>query len=133
MPDSTRHIGLSLGADICWPLAFEGILQQSKLKLALGKEVVSFACERTTLEPFALEQGCKYDLVVDRLTHWFHLQREWIKKAVLMDGLYVYNNPWSVQSYEKHSTYAAMIALGMPIPATVMVPQKNYVPGRGNR
>ena len=29
----TRNIGLSLGADICWPLAFEQILADSKLKL----------------------------------------------------------------------------------------------------
>ena len=126
MPSVTRHIGLSLGADICWPLAFEQILADAKLELKLGKDVVSFACERTTIEPFALKPGCKYDLVVDRLTHWMAIQREWIKKCVLMDGLYVYNNPWSVQSYEKHSTYAAMTALGMPVPATLMVPQKNY-------
>ncbi|MBL8749714.1 MAG: hypothetical protein JNK78_11180 [Planctomycetes bacterium] len=128
MPAVTRHIGLSLGADICWPLAFEQILADAKLSLKVGKDVVDFTCERTSIEPFALEAGCKYDLVVDRLTHWFTIQREWIKKCVLMDGLYVYNNPWSVQSYEKHSTYCAMTALGMPIPKTLMVPQKNYEP-----
>ncbi|MFY9343219.1 MAG: hypothetical protein WAT39_12055 [Planctomycetota bacterium] len=126
MPAVTRHIGLSLGADICWPLAFEQILADSKLELKLGRDVVRFACERTTLEPFPLQAGCKYDVVVDRLTHWLHLQREWIKKSILMDGLYVYNNPWSVQSYEKHSSYCAMLALGMPIPPTLMVPQKHY-------
>ena len=128
MPAVTRHIGLSLGADICWPLAFEQILADSKLELKLGKDVVSFACERVTIEPFALAKGCKYDLVVDRLTHWLAIQREWIKKSILMDDLYVYNNPWSVQSYEKHSSYCAMLALGMPVPATTMVPQKNYEP-----
>ena len=79
MPAVTRHIGLSLGADICWPLAFEQILADAKLELKVGKDVVKFACERTTLEPYMLQQGCKYDLVVDRLTHWFALQREWIK------------------------------------------------------
>lgn len=128
MPAVTRHIGLSLGADICWPLAFEQILADAKLSLKVGKDVVDFTCERTSIEPFALKAGCKYDLVVDRLTHWFTIQREWIKKCVLMDGLYVYNNPWSVQSYEKHSTYCAMTALGMPIPDTLMIPQKNYEP-----
>jgi len=128
MPDVTRHIGLSLGADICWPLAFEQILADSRLALNLGRDVVRFACERVALEPFDLQQKCRYDVVVDRLTHWFALQREWIKKSVLMDGLYVYNNPWSVQSCEKHTTYCAMLALGMPIPRTLMVPQKNYAP-----
>jgi hypothetical protein len=128
MPAATRHIGLSLGADICWPLAFEQILADSKLALKVGKDVISFACERTTIEPFLLQKGCKYDLVVDRLTHWMAIQREWLTKCVLLDDLYVYNNPWSVQSYEKHSTYCAMTALGMPIPPTLMVPQKNYEP-----
>lgn len=126
MPAVTRNIGLSLGADICWPLAFEQILADSKLSLKVGKDVIDFACERVGLEPFALEKGCKYDVVVDRLTHWFTLQREWIKKGVLMDDLYVYNNPWSVQSYEKHTSYCAMTALGMPVPKTVMLPQKSY-------
>ncbi|MFK7739643.1 MAG: RimK family alpha-L-glutamate ligase [Planctomycetota bacterium] len=126
MPAVTRNIGLSLGADICWPLAFEQILADSKLSLKLGKDVVNFACERVPLEPFALQKGCKYDVVVDRLTHWFKLQREWIKKGVLMDDLYVYNNPWSVQSYEKHTSYCAMLALGMPVPDTAMLPQKDY-------
>ena len=126
MPSVTRNIGLSLGADICWPLAFEQILADSKLDLKIGKDAITFATERVSIEPFALKPGCKYDLVVDRLTHWFTIQREWIKKCVLMDGLYVYNNPWSVQSYEKHSTYCAMTALGMPIPDTLMIPQKNY-------
>lgn len=126
MPTVTRHIGLSLGADLCWPIAFEEILAASKLSLKVGSDTVQFHCERMTLEPFSLDAPCKYDLVVDRLTHWFNLRREWIKKAVLMDGLYVYNNPWSVQSYEKHSTYCAMMALGMPIPKTLMVPQKHY-------
>ncbi|MEY4831378.1 MAG: hypothetical protein RLZZ562_3174 [Planctomycetota bacterium] len=126
MPSVTRNIGLSLGADICWPLAFEGILGAAKLQVKSGNDSVSFQVERMPLEPFSLQAPCKYDLVVDRLTHWFPLRREWIKKSILMDGLYVYNNPWSVQSCEKHTTYSAMMALGMPIPPTLMAPQKHY-------
>ena len=58
-----------------------------------------------TIEPFDLKQPVSYDVVIDRLTHWYHTSREWIKKAVLMDGLYVFNNPWSVQSMEKQTSY----------------------------
>jgi len=129
MSEVTRRIGLSLGADICWPIAFEEILAASKLEVQVGGDRVRFACERMNLRPFSLREPCPYDLVIDRLTHWFALRREWIKKSVLMDGLYVFNNPWSVQSQEKHSSYCAMMALGMPIPDTVMVPQKTYEPG----
>ena len=75
--------------------------------------------------------GCKYDLVVDRLTHWYHTSREWIKKAIVIDDLYVFNNPWAIQSNEKHTTYCAMMRLGMPIPETWMIPPKAYEPNAG--
>jgi hypothetical protein len=45
-----------------------------------------------------------------------------------MDGLYVFNNPWSIQANEKHSSYCAMMALGLPIPETWMIPPKEYEP-----
>ena len=119
MAMANRRIGLSLGADICWPICYEEIVK----RLNVGIDV-----ERVTIEPFDLRQPCKYDVVLDRLTHWYHPSREWIKKAILMDGLYVLNNPWSVQSMEKQTTYCAMMHLGMPIPDTWLVPPKSYEP-----
>jgi len=128
MPEVTRRIGLSLGADICWPLCYEHIVKKLDLKIPWQGDTVRIEVDRVTIEPFDLRQPCKYDMVLDRLTHWYHTSREWIKKAVLMDGLYVLNNPWAVQSMEKHTTYCAMMQLGMPIPDTWMVPPKSYEP-----
>jgi hypothetical protein len=91
-------------------------------------DTLEFQVERVTIEPFDLKQEVKYDVVVDRLTHWYHTSREWIKKGIVMNDLYVFNNPWSVQSNEKHTSYAAMMKLGMPIPETWMVPPKGYEP-----
>jgi hypothetical protein len=122
----TRRIGLSLGADICWPLCFEEIVRRLDLTVPVGKDKVRFEVDRVTIEPFDLRQPCRYDVVLDRVTHWYHTSREWIKKAVLLDDLYVLNNPWAIQSMEKHSTYAAMMRLGMPIPETWMIPAKDY-------
>jgi hypothetical protein len=124
MADVTRNIGLSLGADLCWPACYEEIIDRLDLALPLGEDTVRFATERVTIEPYSLRQPCNYDLVVDRLTHWFHTSREWIKKAVIMDGLYVLTNPWAIQSMEKHTSYAAMMKLGFPIPETWMVPPR---------
>ena len=128
MANVTRRIGLSLGADLCWPICFEEILKRLRLSLPLDGDRVDFAVERVSIEPFDLRQPCRYDLVIDRLTHWFPLTREWIKKSVLMDGLYVFNNPWTVQSMEKSTTYAAMMHLGLPVPETWLVPPKSYEP-----
>jgi hypothetical protein len=124
----TKKIGLSLGADICWPICFEQVIRDLDLRVESGEDEIRVEVERLTIEPFDLSQPCRYDVVIDRLTHWYHLSREWIKKAVLMDGLYVFNNPWSLQSMEKHTSYCAMMRLGLPVPDTWMVPPKEYEP-----
>ncbi len=126
MADITRRIGLSLGADLCWPRCFEGILKRWNPTLKIGGDNMRFEVDRVTIEPFDLRGPVKYDVVLDRLTHWYANTREWIKKGVLMDDLYVLNNPWSVQSMEKQTSYCAMMRLGMPIPDTWLVPPKEY-------
>ena len=94
------------------------------LALPIGSDTVKFQVERVQIEPFNLRHPTKYDVVLDRLTHWLSPSREWIKKAVIMDGLYVLNNPWSVQAMEKQTSYCAMMRLGLPIPETWMIPPK---------
>lgn len=128
MANVTRRIGLSLGADLCWPKCYEEILNRMDLKVQNEGDEIRFEIDRVTIEPYNLNQECKYDLVIDRLTHWYHTSREWIKKSILMDDLYVYNNPWSIQSMEKQTTYCAMMKLGLPVPETWMVPPKSYEP-----
>ncbi|MCB9779888.1 MAG: hypothetical protein H6742_15085 [Alphaproteobacteria bacterium] len=119
-----RLIGLSLGADLCWPAAFEEILEAMDLTVDLGDGPVSFSTERVVIEPFDLQYQPRYDVVLDRITHWYHISREWVKKIALMDGVYVLNNPWAIQSVEKHTSYCAMMRLGFPIPQTWMIPPK---------
>lgn len=126
METVTRNIGLSLGADLCWPASYEAILAKLDLKLPVNGKNVTFKVERVTVEPYDLEYKPKYDLVLDRLTHWFFTSREWMKKITLMDGVYAFNNPWSIQANEKHTSYAAMLKLGYPIPKTWMIPPKDY-------
>jgi len=122
----TRHIGLSLGADICWPICYEVLLKKLDLAIPHGRDTLKFDVERIYIEPFNLSQACRYDVVIDRLTHWYHTSREWIKKAILMDDLYVFNNPWTLQSMEKQTTYCAMMRLGFPVPDTWLIPPKAY-------
>ncbi|MEQ8207785.1 MAG: hypothetical protein RIA65_16540, partial [Woeseia sp.] len=126
MANITRRIGLSLGADICWPICYEALIKELELVVPQGKDRLTFEVERVHIEPFDLQQSCQYDVVVDRLTHWYHTSREWIKKSIVMDDLYVFNNPWTLQSMEKHTTYAAMMRLGFPVPPTWMIPPKEY-------
>src|SRR2546423_1788174 len=134
MANTVKRIGLSLGADICWPICFEEIVRRLDLKLPApgakkgNTDTVTFEVERVTIEPFDLAQPVRYDVVLDRLTHWYMPTREWLKKAIVMNDLYVFNNPWSIQANEKHTSYCAMMKLGIPIPETWMLPPKSYEP-----
>ena len=128
MTNVHRRIGLSLGADLCWPICYEEIVKRLQLAIPHDGERVGIEVERVTIEPFNLRQPSNYDLVIDRLTHWYHPSREWIKKSVIMDDVYVLNNPWTLQSMEKCTTYAAMMRLGFPIPETWLIPPKSYEP-----
>jgi hypothetical protein len=65
--------------------------------------------------------------VIDRLSYWYYHPREWLKKAALMDDVYLLNSPFTFQAMEKHAAYCAMIRLGLKIPETVLVPYKNPV------
>jgi len=121
-----RIIGLSLGADLCWPLCYEEIVKRLDLHIPIDGDTVEFEVQRLAIDPFDLKQPCRFSLVLDRVTHWYHTSREWIKKAIILDDLYVLNNPWTLQSMEKQTTYCAMMRLGLPVPRTWMVPPKEY-------
>ena len=85
----------------------------------------SLDTERVKIEPFNLRAATRYDVVIDRLAHWYYHPREWLKKVALMDDVYLLNSPFTFQSMEKHSAYCALMRLGMKVPDTVLVPYKN--------
>jgi hypothetical protein len=126
MVEVARLIGLSLGADLCWPIFYEDILAALSPTVKIGGETITFEVERVTIEPFDLAQPVRYDVLLDRLTPWYHTSREWIKKAIVQNDLYVLNNTFTLQSMEKHTSYAAMMRLGLPVPKTVLLPPKEY-------
>jgi hypothetical protein len=116
----TRHIiGLLLGNEEDWPVAFEEILR--RLGPVGGH---AFDCQRITIEPFSLRDKPRYVLVIDRLAYWYYHPREWLKKVAMMDGVYLLNSPFTFQSMEKHAAYCAMLRLGLKVPTTWLVPPK---------
>ena len=112
MSDSRHLIGLLLGTENDWPVAFEELVR----RLAVPGH--AFDTERVTIEPFSLRQKARHDLVIDRLAYWYYHPREWLKKVALMDDVYLLNSPFTFQSMEKHSAYCALIRLGMKVPET---------------
>ncbi|MDX6511081.1 MAG: hypothetical protein QOE36_585 [Gaiellaceae bacterium] len=121
---SARHlIGLQLGTEEDWPRAFESLLALVG-PLEHAGETHELTSERIAIEPFDLRYEPRYSLVIDRLGWWYVLPREWLKKISLMDDVYLLNNPFTFQAMEKHSAYCAMMRLGLKVPDTWLLPNK---------
>jgi hypothetical protein len=129
-----RHlIGLLLATEEDWPTALEAVVGRLGA-VHYGGESHELACERIKNEPFDLRYAPHYSLIIDRLSWWYDLPREWLKKIALMDGVYLLNNPFTFQAMEKHAAYCAMMRLGLKVPQTWLIPHKlppdnpRYVP-----
>jgi hypothetical protein len=126
-------IGLLLATEEDWPTAFEAVLGRVG-SLRLQGETHEFRCTRIRNEPFDLRHTPEYALVIDRLSWWYDLPREWLKKIALMDNVYLLNNPFTFQAMEKHAAYCAMMRLGLKVPETWLIPHRvppgnpRYVP-----
>ena len=127
MGDATHVIGLLLGTEEDWPTAFETIVRRlGPIRDGAGVRH-EVRTERLAIEPFDLRARPRTELVIDRLAYWYYHPREWLKKAALMDDVYLLNSPFTFQSMEKHAAYCAMIRLGLKVPTTVLVPPKEPV------
>jgi hypothetical protein len=127
MAETSHLIGLLLGAEDDWPRAFETIVSRLGPIRDERGQTHRIDTERITIEPFDLSDKPRYELVIDRLAYWYYHPREWLKKAALMDDVYLLNSPFTFQSMEKHAAYCALMRLGIKVPRTVLVPFKNPV------
>ena len=121
----TDHvIGLLLGNEEDWPGAFQAMFRRIP-QISYEGETHNFKTVRITIEPFDLRMKPRHSLVIDRLSHWYYVPREWIKKVAMMNDVYLMNNPFTFQAMEKHAAYCAMMRLGLNIPETWLIPFKN--------
>jgi hypothetical protein len=119
-----RHlIGPLLATEVDWPAAFEAMIDRIRSVRYRG-QTHALAPERIRNEPFDLRYRPAHSVVIDRLSWWYDLPREWLKKVALMDNVYLLKNPFTFQAMEKHAAYCAMMRLGLKVPATWLIPHK---------
>jgi hypothetical protein len=119
-----KTIGLLVGDELDWPDTLELTLERLGGKLEYDGKGFDVSVRRMRIDPFSLRDPSTCDVIIDRLAYWHFAPREWLKKVALVDGTYLLNNPFTFQSMEKHSAYCAMIRLGLNIPETWLIPQK---------
>jgi hypothetical protein len=127
MSEVEHLIGMLLGTEDDWPRAFEALVRRLGPVTDASATSHHIRTERVSIEPFSLRDPPRHALVIDRLAYWYYHPREWLKKAALMDDVYLLNSPFTFQSMEKHTAYCAMIRLGLRVPETVLVPFKHPV------
>src|SRR5438046_9513256 len=69
-----------------------------------------------------------YDLVVDRISHEVPFYRATLKRMAL-EGTFIINNPFWWSADDKFFNYSLARKLGVAVPKTVLLPQKDYIPG----
>ncbi len=69
-----------------------------------------------------------YDLVIDRISHEVPFYRATLKRMALA-GTIVINNPFWWSADDKFFNYSLASKLGVAVPKTVLLPQKDYIEG----
>ena len=70
----------------------------------------------------------RYDLVIDRISHEVPFYRATLKRMAL-EGTIIINNPFWWSADDKFFNYSLARKLGVAVPKTVLLPQKDYMTG----
>lgn len=115
----TLKVGLIVGREWSFPPAF--IAEVNRRDEGVHAEMVK-------LGGTLMDEPCEYAVVVDRISHEVPYYRSYLKNAVLQ-GTTVVNNPFMWTADDKFFEASLATKLGVASPKTVVLPNKEYVPG----
>jgi hypothetical protein len=115
-----KKVGLLVGRERAFPVSLiESINERG------GGEV---AAEFVKLGGVRLDWPKAYDLIIDRISHEVPFYRAFLKRAAL-EGTIIINNPFWWSADDKFFNFSLATKLGVAIPKTVLLPQKDYIEG----
>jgi hypothetical protein len=114
-----KRIGLLVGREWSWPPAFiEEVANRDEGVVA----------EYVKLGGTKMDEPCPYNVIVDRISHEIPYYRSYLKNA-LLQGCYVVNDPFMWSADDKFFEASLATKLGVASPRTILLPNKEYVPG----
>jgi RimK-like ATP-grasp domain len=114
-----NKIGLIVGREWSWPPAF--IEEVNKRNEGVTAEYVALGAPR-------MDDPASYRVIIDRISHEVPFYRTYLKHAALQ-GVTVVNNPFMWSADDKFFEATLATSLGVASPKTVLLPNKEYVPG----
>jgi len=115
----TLKVGLIVGREWSFPPAF--IEEVNHRDEGVVAEFVKLGGTR-------MDEPCPYAVIIDRISHEIPYYRMYLKYAVLQ-GVTVINNPFMWTADDKFFEAALATKLGVASPKTIILPNKDYVPG----
>ena len=115
-----KKVGLLVGREKTFPAALI-----EKINERGGGGVTA---ELVTVGGVRHDTGREYDLIIDRISHEVPFYRAFLKRAAL-EGTLVINNPFWWSADDKFFGYSLAAKLGVAVPRTVLLPQKDYIEG----
>jgi len=105
----------------------EGTFPQALLNEINGRQKGAVA-EYVRIGGVRMAEPCPYDVIIDRISHEVPFYRAYLKSAAL-SGVKVINNPFWWTADDKFFNYSLATGLGIAVPRTVLLPQKDYKEG----
>ena len=75
-----------------------------------------------------LDEPLRYDIIIDRISHEVPFYRAFLKRCAL-EGTQIINNPFWWSADDKFFNFSLATKLGVAIPKTALLPQKDYIEG----
>ena len=105
----------------------EGTFPQALINEINGRDA-GVTAEYVTVGGVRMAAKVEYDTIVDRISHEIPFYRAFLKTVVL-GGTKVINNPFWWTADDKFFNYSLATYMGIAIPKTVLLPQKDYKEG----
>jgi hypothetical protein len=115
-----KRVGILVGREKTFPEAL--------IKNINERSGGSIVAEYLTLGGIRHDAPPEYDLVIDRISHEVPFYRATLKRMAL-EGTFIINNPFWWSADDKFFNYSLARKLGVAVPRTVLLPQKDYIPG----
>ncbi|MDQ2776008.1 MAG: hypothetical protein M3Y57_13985 [Acidobacteriota bacterium] len=93
-----------------------------------SKKVPDVTAEHIRIGGIKMADPSGYSVIVDRISHDIEFYRAYLKNAML-NGTVVINNPFWWSADDKFFNYSLASKLGVAVPKTVVLPQKEHPPG----
>ena len=113
-----KRVGILVGREHTFPESMIKSINEHG-----GGEVTA---EMVSIGGITLDEGKRYDVIIDRISHEVPYFRAALKRFAL-EGTYIINNPFWWSADDKFFNFALATKLGVAIPKTVLLPQHSYI------